>query len=183
MNDKTLAIKSAQKPGRQTCRSMVEQLATCVQEIFPWDLVDELEANPELLLLLDVRSRHEFHTASIQNSINVPRGILELAVDYGYEETEPMLVESRNKRIVLICRSGNRSVLAAHTLAQMGYTDVASLRTGIRGWNDYEQPLFSTDDHRLSLDTADELLAPRFRPAQLGPPASAQKGDAASRPD
>jgi rhodanese-related sulfurtransferase len=182
MNDKTLAIKSGQKPGRQTCRSMVEQLASCVQEIFPWDLVDELEPNPELILL-DVRSRHEFHTASIKNSINVPRGILELAVDYGYEETEPMLVESRNKRIVLICRSGNRSVLAAHTLAQMGYTDVASLRTGIRGWNDYEQPLFSTDDHQLSLDTADELLAPRFRPAQLGPPANAQKGDAACGPD
>jgi rhodanese-related sulfurtransferase len=177
MNDNTLAIESGQNQRRHTCRSMVDQLAKCVQEIFPWDLVDELEAKPELLLL-DVRSRHEFDTTSIRNSINVPRGILELAVDYGYEETEPWLVEARNKRIVLICRSGNRSVLAAHTLAQMGYTDVASLRTGIRGWNDYEQPLFSTDDHQLSLDTADELLAPRFRPEQLGPPANAQKGDA-----
>ncbi len=172
MNDNTIAAESGQKPSRQTCRSMVDQLANGVQEIFPWDLVDELEENPGLLLL-DVRSRREFDKASISNSVNVPRGILEMAVDYGYEETEPMLVEARNRRIVLICRSGNRSVLAAHTLAQMGYTDVASLRTGIKGWNDYEQPLFSTEDHQLSLDTADDLLAPRISPEQLGPPPNA----------
>ena len=179
MNDNTLATEPGANPIRQTCRSMVDQLAKCVQEIFPWDLVDELEANPDLFLL-DVRSRHEFGAASIRNSINVPRGILELAVDYGYEETEPVLVEAREKRIVIICRSGNRSVLAAHTLAKMGYTDVASLRTGIRGWNDYEQPLFSTGAQPLSLDAADALLAPRIRPEQLGPPANARPGGGTS---
>jgi len=179
MNDDTLAPESSANPIRQTCRSMVDQLAKCVQEIFPWDLVDELEANPDLFLL-DVRSRHEFDAASIRNSINVPRGILELAVDYGYEETEPVLVEARHQRIVIICRSGNRSVLAAHTLAQMGFSDVASLRTGIRGWNDYEQPLLSTDDRQLSLDEADELLAPRIRPEQLGPPENAATGGGTS---
>ena len=153
---------------RQTCKSMVEKLSQSVEEIFPWDLVDELESNPGLVLL-DVRSRHEFDEAFIKGSINVPRGILELAVDYGYEETEPDLVESRDKRIVIICRSGNRSVLAAHTLTLMGFTNVASLRTGIRGWNDYEQPLCSKANPHLDLDTADELLAPRIAPEQLRP--------------
>ncbi len=181
MNDNTPAAAAGQKPRRQTCKSMVEQLATVIEEIFPWDLVDELEANPHLLLL-DVRSRHEFGVASIGNSVNVPRGILEMVVDYGYEETEPMLVEARNQRIVIICRSGNRSVLAAHTLAQMGYTDVASLRTGIRGWNDYEQPLFSPDGHQLSLDTADELLAPRISVEQLGPPKNTTQQQALPAP-
>lgn len=154
----------------ETCKSMVEHLAQSVEEIFPWDLVDELDANPELVLL-DVRCPREFDQAAIRNSINVPRGILEMAVDYGYEETEPALVESRDKRIIVICRSGNRSVLAAHTLAQMGFIDVASLRTGIRGWNDYEQPLYTIDEQHLDLDSADELLAPRISPEQLGPAA------------
>ncbi len=147
---------------------MVEDLSTSVEEIFPWDLVDELEANPELLLL-DVRCPREFDQACIENSINVPRGILEMAVDYGYEETEPALVEARERRIVIICRSGNRSVLAADTMAAMGYTDVVSLRTGIRGWNDYEQPLYTRAGERLDLDTADDLLEQRIPPEKLGP--------------
>ncbi len=175
MDEKTRL--DADEPGleRQTCKSMVDALvASSVEEIFPWDLVDELEAKPELMLL-DVRCPHEFDKAYIRNSINVPRGILEMAVDYGYEETEPALVEARDKRIVLICRSGNRSVLAAHTMALMGYSDVASLRTGIRGWNDYEQPLYDRNDNRLDLDTADELLEQKIPPEKLGPPANARQ--------
>jgi len=69
----------------------------------------------------------------------IPRGILKIAADYGYEETVPELVEARERRIVAICRRGNRSVFAAHTLKLMSYTNAASLRTGVRGWNDYEQ--------------------------------------------
>lgn len=156
---------------RQSCKSMVEHLAAGVDEIFPWDLADEIEVNPDLLLL-DVRCPREFDRASIRNSLNVPRGILEMAVDYGYEETEPELVEARDRRIVVICRSGNRSVLAAHTMTLMGYTDVASLRTGIRGWNDYELPLYDRDARQLDLDTADALLAPNITPQQLGPAAA-----------
>ena len=152
---------------RQTCKSMVEHLAASVEEIFPWDLADELEANRDLLL--DVRCSREFDRASIRHSLNVPRGILEMAVDYGYEETEPELVEARDRRIVVICRSGNRSVLAAHTMALMGFTDIASLRTGIRGWNDYELPLYDRDARQLDPDAADALLAPNIAPQQLGP--------------
>jgi rhodanese-related sulfurtransferase len=37
---------------------------------------------------------------------------------------------------VLICRSGNRSVLAALTMQQMGFENVRSLKLGIKGWND-----------------------------------------------
>lgn len=173
MNDVNTATIAEPELKPQTCKSMVERLAKCVEEIFPWDLLDEIDANPDLLLL-DIRSPHEFDKASIDNSINVPRGILEMAVDYGYEETEPLLVESRSRRIVLICRSGNRSVLAAHTMSLMGYTDVVSLRTGIRGWNDYEQPLYAADNRQLDLDTADALLQARIPPEKLGPPATAR---------
>lgn len=167
-NNAAPAVAAEPQQKRQTCKSMVEELAASVEEVFPWDLVDELEANPDLMLL-DVRCPHEFDKASIRNSINVPRGILEMAVDYGYEETEPMLVESRGRRIVIICRSGNRSVLAAHTMRLMGYRDVASLRTGIRGWNDYEQPLYTADNRQLELESADALLESRIPPEKLGP--------------
>lgn len=154
--------------GRQSYKTMVRALAGQVEEVFPWALLDEL-AGDRIPLLLDIRCPHEFDAAHIPGSVNVPRGILEIAADYGYEETLPDLVEARGRRVVTICRSGNRSILAAHTLQLMGYADVASLRTGVRGWNDYEQPLVDRAGHTLDLDTADELLRSRVTPEQLGP--------------
>jgi rhodanese-related sulfurtransferase len=40
----------------------------------------------------------------------------------------------RDARVVLMCASGNRSALAAVTLQQMGYGNVASLAGGFRDW-------------------------------------------------
>jgi rhodanese-related sulfurtransferase len=146
---------------------MVAGLTGQVEEVFPWELLHEL-AGDDLPLLLDIRCPHEFDAGHILGSVNVPRGILEIAADYGYEETVPELVESRERRIVVICRSGNRSILAAHTLGLMGYQHAASLRTGVRGWNDYEQVLVNVDGNQLDLDAADELLTSRVSPEQLG---------------
>jgi rhodanese-related sulfurtransferase len=147
---------------------MVAEFAPEVEEVLPWDLLHEFDAggNP---LLLDIRCPDEFKAAHIDASINVPRGILEIAVDYGYEETVPELVEARNRRVVVICRSGNRSILAAHTLKLMGFTNVASLRTGLRGWNDYEQSLVDENGCSLDYDAVDELFFANVSPSQLGP--------------
>ncbi|MEJ2456397.1 MAG: rhodanese-like domain-containing protein [Candidatus Thiodiazotropha sp.] len=153
---------------RESYRSLVAKLAPRVEEVFPWDLRDELDGGDDPLLL-DIRCPDEFANVRIQGSINVPRGILEIAVDYGYEETVPELVEARERRVVVICRSGNRSVLAAHTLNTMGYANVASLRTGLRGWNDDEQPLIDARGEALDFDDVDELFRPKLSPRQLGP--------------
>lgn len=138
-----------------------------VDEVFPWDMMELLEAQPETLVL-DVREKDEFDAAHIAGSLHVPRGILESACEYGYEETVPELVQARRRPIVLVCRSGNRSVLAADTLQRMGFGDVKSLKTGLRGWNDYEQPLFDMDDKPVDIDEADDYFAPKLSPAQLG---------------
>lgn len=138
-----------------------------VDEVFPWDLVELLKAQPDVLIL-DVREKEEFDAAHIDGSLHVARGVLESACEYGYEETVPELVQARARPIVLVCRSGNRSVLAADTLQRMGYRDVRSLKTGLRGWNDYEQPLRNADEEPLALDDADDYFAPRLSPAQLG---------------
>ncbi len=152
---------------RKTYKTMVAEYASQVEEVFPWDLLDELDAGA-MPLLLDIRCPDEFEDAHIEGSLNVPRGILEIAVDYGYEETVPELVEARARRVVVICRSGNRSVLAAYTLKLMGFANVTSLRTGLRGWNDYEQSLIDVHGNRLALDTVDELFLAKVSPAQLG---------------
>jgi hypothetical protein len=86
-----------------------------------------------------------------------------------YEETVPDLVEARDRPVLVICRSGNRSILAAHTLRRMGFQRPVSLKTGLRGWNDYEQPLRNGAGRTLTLDEADEYFLSRVAPEQLGP--------------
>jgi rhodanese-related sulfurtransferase len=153
---------------RQGYADLIREVSDQVEEAFPWDILDEIDNGVEPLLL-DIRCPHEFQVAHIAGSINVPRGILELACDYGYEETIPELVEARDRRVVVICRSTNRSILAAHTLSRMGFQRPVSLKTGLRGWNDYEQPLRRGDGETLTLDEADEYFLSRVAPDQLGP--------------
>jgi rhodanese-related sulfurtransferase len=133
----------------------------------PWDLTEMLEADAPLLL--DVREPDEFNMAHIRNSLCVPRGVLESACDYDYEETEPELVTARERDIVVICRSGYRSVLACSVMQLMGYRSVVSLKTGIKGWNDYDQPLFDADDNEMDGDEAWDLLNQPIREDQKSP--------------
>jgi rhodanese-related sulfurtransferase len=140
-----------------------------IEELFPWDLSEKLEDPHATLLLLDIREPVEFDAAHIEGSINVPRGLLEGACDWGYDDTVPALVEARNREVIVICRSGNRSALAALTMKWMGYKQPISLKSGLRGWNDYEQTLVDKDGNIVDIDDADELFASKVRPEQVGP--------------
>jgi rhodanese-related sulfurtransferase len=152
-----------------TFQDIIKSCLKEVDEVFPWDLQDILSNNSKDLILLDIREPYEFSKGSVKNSINIPRGILETACEYNYEETVPELVRSRDKEIIVICRSGNRSVLAAHTMQLMGYKTVKSLKTGVRGWNDYELPLYDLNNKVVDIEIADETLAPNVRTDQLAP--------------
>lgn len=133
----------------------------------PWDLVDLLRSKAPFLL--DVRELDEFKIIQMKDSLNVPRGILESACDYDYEETVPDLVVARDRDLVVICRSGYRSVLACSVMQLMGYRSVVSLKTGIKGWNDYDQPLFDANNNKLDGDDAWEILNQPVRKDQKTP--------------
>lgn len=147
---------------------LIEECLERVNEIFPWDL-EEMLKQEEKPLLVDVREPHEFEAMHIYNSINAPRGILETCCEYDFDDTIPKLVEARQKDVVVICRSGNRSIFAADVMQQMGYQKVVSLKTGLRGWNDSELPLVSINNETIDIDDADEFFRPKPRPDQLTP--------------
>lgn len=147
---------------------LVAESAKNVNEIFPWDLEERLNENPSLLLL-DVREPYEFAAMHIKNSINVPRGVLETACEYDYEETVAQLVEAREKEVVVACRSGNRSIFACEVMQKMGYQNVVSLKTGLRGWSDYEQPLFDKDGNEVDEDDAIDYFTSHIREDQMAP--------------
>ena len=147
---------------------LVSDCLTDVRELMPWDLEERRQANPDLLVV-DVREPYEFDAMHIQGSLNVPRGILESACEWDYEETEPELVRARQREVVVVCRSGYRSVLAANSLQVLGYENVVSLQTGLRGWKDYDQPLVDGAGNDVDLDDADVYFTPKLRPDQQRP--------------
>jgi rhodanese-related sulfurtransferase len=78
-------------------------------------------------VVIDCREPNEVALGVLPGAIAIPRGVLEQNVER---------VAPRDAKVILYCASGNRSVLAADVLQQMGYTDVASLAGGIRAWID-----------------------------------------------
>lgn len=154
--------------SRKTYSQLAAEAAERITEIMPWDVPDFLEAHPDAILL-DIRERDEFSRAHIAGSLNVPRGILESAVEWDYAETEPALVTARDKPVVIICRSGNRSALAAEVLEQVGFTDVRSVKLGIKGWNDADLELVDATGAAIDGDNAMELIELQPRPDQLDP--------------
>ena len=76
-------------------------------------------------ILLDVRTQEEFDEGHIEGALLIPYDeIANLA------ETE---LPDKDARILLYCRTGRRSAIAAETLAGMGYTDVYDFG-GIVDW-------------------------------------------------
>ncbi len=152
-------------------KRFVDLIAEClpkIKEVMPWDIEQLRQESPDLLIL-DIREPYEYQIARIENSLNVPRGILETACEFGYEETIPELVQARERSVLVICRSGNRSAMAAYVMQQLGYQNVASLKTGLRGWNDYELPMLNADSQSLDMDDADDYFTPKVKPEQMPP--------------
>ncbi len=146
----------------------IKHLLANVPEIMPWDLVERLQQKPETLII-DVREPDEYARMRMQHSLNIPRGILESACEWDYEETEPRLVQARDQDVVIVCRSGQRSLIAAWSLQVLGFSNVYSLKTGLRGWNDYEQPMVDANDNLVDMDEADDFFTAKLREEQRRP--------------
>lgn len=95
-----------------------------IREVSPREAVAERKAAGETVFL-DVREPNEWNLGHVPGAVHIPRGQLESQV----ERRIP-----REARVLIYCAAGNRSALAADTMQQMGYTNVASVADGWRGW-------------------------------------------------
>jgi len=153
---------------RVTYKDLVAEIVPQIKEYFPWDIEEKLNTEHDILFL-DVRENQEYDTMHIEDSLHVPRGILETAVEWDHEETEPELVEARDREIVIVCRSGSRSIFAAFTLMQMGYSNISSLKTGLRGWNEYDLPLVDMEGNPVDAELGDKYFANKLLDFQRKP--------------
>lgn len=76
-------------------------------------------------LILDVRTEEEFAEAHIEGAILIP--------DYEIAQKAESILTNKDQLILVYCRSGRRSKIAASELAAMGYTNIKEFG-GIIDW-------------------------------------------------
>jgi molybdopterin/thiamine biosynthesis adenylyltransferase/rhodanese-related sulfurtransferase len=109
----------------------IRQIKSQIAQVDPGEVHEGLAANgngTSPIALIDIRENEEIARGLIPGSKHVPRSYLETRIEGA--------VPDRSQRVVLYCASGNRSVLAAKTLEDLGYEHVSSMTGGYTLWKD-----------------------------------------------
>lgn len=98
----------------------------------------EVLKNPADTLIIDVREAAEYLRGHVPGAINIPRGLLELKIwkQLGY----PAQLD-KERKIVLYCKQGERSLLSASSLMQLGFRNVIAVDMTIADWEESGYPL------------------------------------------
>lgn len=109
-----------------TFRDLLAETKEHIREV-DTEAADEARRQPGTVVL-DVREPDEHEQGAIPGALFIPRGQLESQVEGR--------VPDKATPVVVHCASGVRSAFAAKTLAELGYTDVASMVGGFNRWKD-----------------------------------------------
>ena len=85
----------------------------------------EIMDTEEGYIILDVRTEEEYAEGHIPNAILIP--------DYEIAEKAERVLTDKDQQILVYCRSGRRSKLAAEALVELGYTNIKEFG-GIIDW-------------------------------------------------
>jgi sulfur-carrier protein adenylyltransferase/sulfurtransferase len=110
--------------AHKTGQDLIDEAKQQIKEVTP-EQVRDMQSLNEPAVYLDVREPNEWNLGRIPHAIHLPRGNLETNVE---------AIVDRGQKVVVYCARGNRSALAALTMKQMGYEDVASMARGFQGW-------------------------------------------------
>ncbi len=96
-----------------------------VASLSPEDAAQKLKERPEEYTLLDVREPDEREVAAIEPSIHVPMN-----------DVPRRLAEiPKDKKLIVYCHHGSRSMMVAGYLQGAGYASVSNLDGGIDAWS------------------------------------------------
>jgi rhodanese-related sulfurtransferase len=104
--------------------------------------------------LVDVRTDHEWEAGRISGAKHVP--LPELPQRLGEID--------KDRPVVLYCRGGNRSSMAADALTEVGY-DASKLTEGIVGWDKDDLPLEPEDGYVADSGEASAILQAQKKPS------------------
>lgn len=113
-------------PLKKTFQQLCDEAKTRIREVSTAE-VEEILKTRDSVVLIDVREQDEFRAGHLPGAQGIGRGVLEYHI--------ADVVPDTAQEIILYCRGGNRSALAADSLREMGYENVLSMRGGYRQWN------------------------------------------------
>lgn len=94
-------------------------------------LLERQEKGDASLVVLDVRTPDEYVAGHVRGAVNIP-----------HDQVAARLAEvPKDKDVVIYCRSGRRTGLAADVLAANGYTRIGHLEGDMLAWQAKQQPL------------------------------------------
>ena len=112
---------------QKSAKDLVAEASREVETLSGEDALKLLD-RPDVVFV-DVREGEELQkTGKLKGAVHVPRGFLEFQADPTSPTHQPEL--GGDKKLVLYCGSGNRSVLGAKTLKSMGIANVAHVAGG-----------------------------------------------------
>lgn len=117
--------------GRVNVNDLVAAAKSRIEELSVEELQAEIErGDVNVIDIRDVRERWD--KGAIPGARSMPRGMLE----FWFDPESPYYKGGLDfeNRYVLHCAGGARSALAADTLQQLGYANVAHLEVGFNGW-------------------------------------------------
>lgn len=103
-------------------RDLVAAAKERIDEISPQDVSRRLDE----ITIIDIRESDEYTQGAIAGASFLPRGLIERDIE--------SVVSDRSTPLVVYCAGGSRSALAAASLLDMGYENVASMSGGFDGW-------------------------------------------------
>jgi molybdopterin/thiamine biosynthesis adenylyltransferase/rhodanese-related sulfurtransferase len=107
----------------RTYADLLKEARAQIREVTPQD-VDALAAGSATVI--DVREASEWEQGHLPGAVHISKSYVEQQVEAAAPD--------RDAEVILYCAGGVRSLFAAQTLEQLGYTNVASMSGGFQAW-------------------------------------------------
>jgi molybdopterin/thiamine biosynthesis adenylyltransferase/rhodanese-related sulfurtransferase len=121
---------------------LLREARSQIREVTPQE-VDA--ARPASGTIVDVREASEWEQGHLPGAVHISKSYVEQEIEAA--------VPDRESPVILYCAGGIRSVFAAKTLQEMGYTNVASMSGGFQAWKGaglpWEAPTVLTAEQKL----------------------------------
>ena len=112
----------------KSIQTLVTEAMQEIKTISADEALKKFEANN--CNLIDIREVRELEiTGKVENSVHIPRGMLEIYLDPNSALFQQGVLD-QNKEMVLFCAGGVRSALAVKALKNMGYEKISHIEGG-----------------------------------------------------
>jgi molybdopterin/thiamine biosynthesis adenylyltransferase/rhodanese-related sulfurtransferase len=102
---------------------LLKEARAQIPEVTP----QEVESSrPDGAAIVDVREASEWEQGHVPGAVHISKSYVEQQIEAA--------VPDRDAPVILYCAGGVRSLFAAQTLRDMGYTNVSSMSSGFQGW-------------------------------------------------